>query len=249
MNPFDVYKKLPRKNCGKCSAGTCMAFAVQLLRRSARIQECTELDEKAQQEIESMISGPGDWKERRVLELFQELSERNFADIAKGIGALAENDGLRIHYLGRDILLTHTDFVEPLDIFDKLLILMYVKIAGNKSLTGKWAPFRDLKDGLIRSESFHEACEMSLAKMFGENSEALLQKMSALGAQAVSGFSAAHSLVAYPLPKIPFLVLLWQGDDEFEPDCKILFDSTVTDYIDVEALLYLGIALVRAVGS
>ena len=41
------------------------------------------------------------------------------------------------------------------------------------------------------------------------------------------------------------LVLLWPGDEEFGPDCKILLDSTADVFLDVEALLYLGMALVR----
>lgn len=249
MNPLDVYKKLPRKNCGKCSAGTCMAFAVQLVRRLVRSSECSELDELGQGEVDSMISGPGDWKERRVQELFREISLVNFADIAEKIGAKGGDDVLTLRYLGRDVTVYRSDFGSALDIFDKLLILMYIKTAGNKPLSGKWVAFRDLKDGLIRSESFHEACESSLARVFDREPEGLKEKLLALGARNAEGFSAQQSYVVDTLPRIPFLVLLWRGDDEFEPDCKILFDSSVTEYIDVEALLYLGIALVRVVAS
>jgi len=245
MNPLDVYKKLPRKNCGKCSAGTCMAFAVQFLRKMISISECTELDERGKQEINAMLSGTGDWMERRLQELFNEISRINFSDVAEGLGAVAEADFLKIRYMGKDVVVTSSEFKEELTIWDKLLILMYIKNAGSSLLSGKWVAFRDLKDGLIRAESFHEACEQYLARVFGKNSEGFLKRIAELGAKEVSGFSAKHSLVIYPLPKIPFLVLLWPGDEEFEADCKILFDSTVTGFIDVEALLYLGMAVVR----
>ena len=224
-----------------------MAFAVQFLRRMISTSECTELDEQGKQEIDAMLSHAGDWKERRVQGLFKEISGLNFTAIAKGLGATAEDNVIRLRYLGRDLTVTHSDFSETLDIYDKLLILMYIKIAGGSLLSGKWVAFRDLKDGLIRAESFHEACEQSLARMFGKNPEGFLIKMAELGAKNVESFSAKHSLVVCPLPKIPFLVLLWPGDEEFEPGCKILFDSTVTGFLDVEALLYLGMALVRAV--
>jgi hypothetical protein len=238
MNPLEVYKKLPRKNCGKCSAGTCMAFAVQFLRRFVPSSECTELDEQGRQEIDAMITDAGDWKERRLQGLFNEISGANFSDVAGGIGASAENDSLKIRYMGKDVVVTPSAFREELTVEDKLLVLMYIKNAGRSPLSGKWVAFRDLKDGLIRADSFHEACELSF-----------LQKLYALGARDVPGFSAKHSIVVHPLPKIPFLVLLWPGDEEFAADCKVLFDSTVTEFIDVEALLYLGIALVRAVGN
>lgn len=237
-----------------------MAFAVQFLRRFVPSSECTELDERGRQEIEAMLSDTGDWKERRLQGLFQEIfnpptppSEKGgkggFSEIAEGIGATFKDGGLKIRYMGKDVVVTPSAFREELPVEDKLLILMYIKNAGRSPVTGKWVAFRDLKDGLIRAESFHEACEQTLAKMFGKNPDGFLQKLSGMGAQSVSGFSAKHSLVVFPLPKIPFLVLLWPGDEEFEPDCKILFDSTVTEFIDVEALLYLGIAFVRAAGN
>ncbi|MBI5740121.1 MAG: DUF3786 domain-containing protein [Nitrospirae bacterium] len=259
MNPLDVYKKLPRKNCGKCLSGTCMSFAVQFLRRLVTSSECPELDEKGKQEIDAMLTDPGDWKERRLQELFEEIfnppplakgakgGKGGLSGIAEGIGALAEGNSLTIRYLGKDIIVNPSGFSAELNIMDKLLILMYVKTAGSKPLSGKWVAFRELKDGLIRSESFHEACELSLARMFGKDPDGFIQKLRGLGAQDASGFSAKHSLVIYTLPRVPFLVLLWPGDEEFGPDCKVLFDSTVTDYIDVEALLYLGMSLVRAV--
>lgn len=249
MNPLDIYKKLPKKNCGKCSVGTCMALAVRLLRRHAHVTECVELDERGQREIESMLAGPGDWKERRVQELFREISGSDFSAIAEGLGATAKDDAIILRYLGRNVALTHSDFRETMDIFDKLLILMYIKTAGNKPLTGSWVAFRDLKDGLIRSESFHEACESTLARMFDEDQDGFIKKMGELGSKEAKGFSAKHSFVINPLPRIPFLILLWPGDEEFDSDCRVLFDSTVTSYLDVEALLYLGIALVRTIGS
>lgn len=249
MTPLDIYKKLPRKNCGKCSAGTCMAFAVQLLRRMIPVSECPELDELTKKEIDAMLPGAGDWKERRVQELFQQIVNMKFAEISEGLGVVGEEDFLKIRYMGKDVIVTHSDFREDLDIWDKLLILMYIKNAGKKPLSGKWVAFRDLKDGIIRSESFHEACELSLARMFGKDYSGLLERIFKLDGKEVQGFSAGHSLIKYPLPKIPFLVLLWPGDEEFAPDCKILFDATVTDFLDVEALLYLGIAVVRAVNS
>ncbi|MBI4847914.1 MAG: DUF3786 domain-containing protein [Nitrospirae bacterium] len=249
MNPLDVYKKLPRKNCGKCSAGTCMAFAVQFLRRLSSSSECAELNGQGRSEIDAMLLDPGDWKERRLHELFNEISKINFTEIANGLGAEIETDAMKIRYIGKEIVVSPSGFNEDLNIMDKLLVLMYIKTSGSAALTGKWAAFRELKDGLIRSESFHEACEVSLARMFGKDPERFLNKLTGLGAQKTSGFSATHSLVIYTLPKVPFLVLLWAGDEEFGPDCKILFDSTVMEYIDVEALLYLGMALVRAMSG
>jgi hypothetical protein len=247
MTPIDVYKKLPRNNCGKCPAGTCMAFAVQVLRRLASLEECDKLDSEGRKEIEAMLSEPGDWKERRLEELINDVASVNFSHIAETIGAVVDNGLLKIRYLGKEITLSQEGFRDDLDVMDKLLILTYVKKAGSGVPSGKWVAFRDLKDGMIRAEGFHGASEMPLAKMLGHAGELLINKLSALGAEKVDGFSTELSYKIYLLPNIPFLALLWPKDEDFEADCTMLIDSTATDFIDVEALLYLGMALVRTI--
>ncbi|NOZ69573.1 MAG: DUF3786 domain-containing protein [Deferribacteres bacterium] len=246
MTPIEVYKELPRTNCGKCPAGTCMSFAVQFLRRTVSLSDCPGLDEESAEKIRSMLPDTGDWKEKRLEELFREVSAMDFPDIAKRAGAECRDDLLRIRYMGRDIALGRSGFEDEMDILDKLLIMMYLKNRGTASPSGKWVAFRDLKDGLIRAESFHGACEIPIAKMLQHDTERLLKRLSAMGAERAGGFSADYSLVVYPLPRIPFLVLLWRGDEEFGAECKLLTDSTAADFLDVEALLYLGMALVRA---
>jgi hypothetical protein len=108
MNPLDVYKKLPRSNCGKCSAGACMAFAMQFSRKMVRLSECPEIGGRVKKEIEAMLPETGDWKEKRLKELFREISNINFPVIAGGIGAAIEKDYLKLRYMGRDILLSNS---------------------------------------------------------------------------------------------------------------------------------------------
>ena len=245
IQPLDIYKKLPRTNCGRCQAGSCMALAVQFLRRMAPLSECREIDERSMREIEEMLSDTGDWKERRLKELFDEISVAGFSAVAGDIGILIEGDLLKIVYMGREITLGPAGFKDELEIMDRLLVLMYIKKAGSGALSGKWTAFRDFKDGLMRSESFHGACEIPLAKMFERRREGVICSLTAAGAEKVKGFSTEYSYIIYALPKLPMLVLLWPGDEEFGPDCKILLDSTADVFLDVEALLYLGMALVR----
>lgn len=247
VNPLAIYKKLPRDNCGKCPALTCMSFAVRLSKKELSVSECQALDENSKKEIDGMISSVIDWKEKRLAELFDEISRVNFQTVAEGIGAVNEKNTLKIMYMGKEVAISPSGFQDELGIWDKLLVLMYIKTAGSGRLSGKWTAFRDLKNGLIRANSFNEACEKSLARLYGKTGESLLTRLKAMNAGEASGFSADHSYVLYPLPRIPFLVLLWSGDPDFEPDCKILLDSTATEYLDVEALLYLGMSFTGTV--
>jgi hypothetical protein len=164
MHPLNVYKKLPQNNCGKCSSRTCMAFAVQFLGKMVPLAECPELDDSAREEITAMLSDTVDWKERRLKELFDETMHINISGIAEGLGAQFENGSLTLSYLGGDIHLDNNSFREELAVSDKLLLLMYIKQSGKGPLAGKWVAFRDLKDGMIRSEAFKDDCEMPMAQ-------------------------------------------------------------------------------------
>jgi len=43
ISPIEVYELLPRTNCGECGEENCMAFAVKLVNREARLEECKPL--------------------------------------------------------------------------------------------------------------------------------------------------------------------------------------------------------------
>lgn len=249
MNPLDIYKRLPRINCGECSAGRCMAFAVKLSSNEAEVSECIKINNKAREELIAMLSSTdtGDWKERFLEELLEEVSRLDLASVALGIGATLNGDSLIVRFMGRDVVVRSTCIEDELDIWDKLLILMYVRNAGNKPLSGRWVAFRDLKDGSIKSEAFRNSCEKPIANAFNNDKEGLLKRLYSIGAEDVKGFSTEYSYVLHPLPKIPFLILLWPKDEDFEATCSVLLDSTATDYLDVEALTFLGQALVRAI--
>jgi ArsR family metal-binding transcriptional regulator len=43
MTILDIFRLLPRTNCGLCSSPTCMAFAAKLYRHKGRVSACTPL--------------------------------------------------------------------------------------------------------------------------------------------------------------------------------------------------------------
>jgi len=245
MRPVEIYKRLPKSNCKKCGVASCMAFAMRLHRNEATPDECPEIDEKTKEELRSALYTPGDWMHQRFHELQDELRGIDLKSLSPRMGGRLWEDGIVIRYMGRDVRINTSLIPDTPDIWDRLLILMYLKKAGDVPLKGEWVAFRDLKDGMIRAEAFHETCEIALARMFDELGERLLGYLKKMGARETKGFSADHSVIINPLPKIPFLILLWRPDEDFSAECRVLLDSTVTQFLDVEALLYLGMAFIR----
>ncbi|KYK38165.1 MAG: acetyl-CoA decarbonylase/synthase complex subunit gamma [Theionarchaea archaeon] len=46
LGPLDIYKQLPKTNCGECGEKTCMAFASQLIERALTLKDCPYLKGK-----------------------------------------------------------------------------------------------------------------------------------------------------------------------------------------------------------
>ncbi|RLI89501.1 MAG: tRNA CCA-pyrophosphorylase [Candidatus Altiarchaeales archaeon] len=56
-SPMEVYALLPKTNCKKCGETTCLSFAVKLLSRAKKLEECTPLfeDEKYKEQRNKLL--------------------------------------------------------------------------------------------------------------------------------------------------------------------------------------------------
>ncbi|MHC1625686.1 MAG: (Fe-S)-binding protein, partial [Methermicoccaceae archaeon] len=57
-SPLEVYKFLPKTNCGECGEATCMAFASKLINRDVTLEDCPPLadDEKNYEKLTALLS-------------------------------------------------------------------------------------------------------------------------------------------------------------------------------------------------
>lgn len=55
IRPLDVYKLLPKTNCGDCGESSCMAFAVKLVNGQASPDECPHLSSEDKRRLEKML--------------------------------------------------------------------------------------------------------------------------------------------------------------------------------------------------
>lgn len=130
----------------------------------------------------------------------------------------------------------------------QLLLLHYLITADGVSIRGEWVSFRDLPDGRVYYPAFREGSELWLLSRFGDDAEAL-----AAAAQALGGIPtdlADHAFIFWALPRLPIAIQLWEGDEEFPPEMRILFDRSAANYLPTEDLAviarYLAACLVRA---
>lgn len=55
---IELYKLLPKKNCGECKFPTCLAFAMQLANKKASLENCPYIDESAKTALQESGAPP-----------------------------------------------------------------------------------------------------------------------------------------------------------------------------------------------
>lgn len=58
ISPIEIFKKLPKTNCGDCGVPTCMAFAVSLTQGKAELSQCPHVDSKAAAQLSASSQPP-----------------------------------------------------------------------------------------------------------------------------------------------------------------------------------------------
>ena len=251
MNVLGLYKRLPRTNCGLCTARQCMAFAVALAKGEADPDECPSLSDQVRRELRGG-SGQGDWRESLLADLRKEVAALRLVDVAAGLGAGFEGGSLSIRCLGRDYLVGPDGTITaagPISPWIQILLLHYVRTRGAAAISGTWVSFTDLKAALMKSTSFGRDCEEPLRVLFDRDPRPVEQALERLGGLRQAGTPAPVAWKIFALPRVPLLLLYWPHDEEFPSKTKILFDATADRFLDVESLTFLVEGLVKNVES
>jgi hypothetical protein len=112
----------------------------------------------------------------------------------------------------------------------KLLALLYLANANAVQPANQWVPYRELKDGLFYAKSFTDTVEERLCRRFGDDLAAMREACQELGGREVD--QGDLGMVIQTFNRLPLLLILWRGDDEFEPNARILFDASATSYLN-----------------
>ena len=117
-----------------------------------------------------------------------------------------------------------------------LVVLHHLLEAKAHELTGKWIGEKEIPGGELFFRGLHKLPLEPLTAVFGRQPE-LLRKV----AEAMGGIFVPMGDLAFQfpiLPRIPLLLVLWEGDDEFEPEMLIRFDSTITLQLEKLDVIY-----------
>jgi len=58
LTGLDIYKLLPKTNCGECKSPTCLAFAMRVAQKQAAIDECPDITDEAKEQLGAASAPP-----------------------------------------------------------------------------------------------------------------------------------------------------------------------------------------------
>ena len=259
FGPIELYKELPKTNCGDCGLSSCLAFATQVVGFGQELRDCPHLDDARLEDLSTTIEeqrnkGVFVKKDNHKItreHLREKIGNHDFKAIAPGLGLTysADNgkDLLEIPYFERTVIMSRTGIVaeraEEFDPWDEVLLYNYIYFSGSKPLSGEWVGLESFPNSLPKRVALEEGCHKRIHRLFAGAIPVLQAACRKLGGTPVSdGHNGDLAFKFQPLPRMPLLLLFWDQDQEegFEAQAKVLFDETALNYLDLEGLTFVA---------
>ena len=128
-----------------------------------------------------------------------------------------------------------------------LLIIFYLLGAQDIPLSGKWVNEFSLRGGALFFRGPHAIRNQALAGRYGYDINEFKQACTKLCGQSVQMGDVAYRFQI--LPRIPVLVVLWFGDEEFEPAAKLLMDATLDQHLPLDVIYAMATEFIRLLMS
>lgn len=178
----------------------------------------------------------------------ESLAKESFEAILNTSGfESADNNYFRIPFLNRTYRVGFPDFAfqdeseteKEVPIQEQVLILHYLEGSPNVSKpAGNWIAYREIPGAAFYFSAFVKRATDPLKKVFGRNTAGLVKAAAHLNAKKIEAGDAGLEFKLFP--KVPLQMILWEGDDEFEPEGNILFDESIGQILSPEDAAWLA---------
>lgn len=177
-------------------------------------------------------------------ELMESAMEEKF--FLAGLRQEQKGDSLRVHvpYFDETITLDIPSFSfsssrgANITLVARIIILHYINTASGIPLTGEKVAFGDIPACMHYDPVFEKRVLKPLVRAFGYDRYAFLDAGRSLGSKEEQFGDASLTLFAFP--KVPITFVLWEGDTEFPPSAKALFDPSITGYLPLEDIVVIA---------
>ncbi len=196
---------------------------------------------------------------QRVQELRKELAVWDAWQLAKNTATTfhPSNSGqgiFQFSYWQDEARLSYPYFIArstnvqgELGVAHQALILYYFITARPQPLTERWISFAELPDGRFYAQAFQGYTGIVLQRHFADQIDRL--EAAVQQHKGIPFPFADKAYLFWVLPRVPLLLVYWQGDEDFPPNYQILFDASIAHYLPTDACAIAGSMLTRKLVS
>ncbi len=248
----EIYKLLPKTNCGKCGTPNCFGFALKLASGQATVNQCGTMSRDARAALEAEAAEertPAGTVFEQTLALLQpRIKTLDFTRTARLFGAgIRGSDELELTFLNSSYRITRERILGPSGneppAWISILIYNHLLMPDPPPPAGEWITFSSIPASHAKDKAWAGHVEEVIAKHFAGSVNGLKQTCIRSGGIAVTMQGNHDAAFEFRLfPHYPVLLLFYDAvpDEDFPAQCKLLLDKTAPQYLDIESIVVLG---------
>ena len=178
----DIYKLLPKTNCGTCGTPTCFGFAVKLSTGQATVELCNSMSEAARKELQEATAGRGEAVrtvfEQTLVSLRPKIAALDFDKAARNFGATLKGpDTLEMTFLNETYRILRDKVLDPSGkeppAWIAILIYNHLCMPDPPAPAGEWITFGSVPASHAKDKAWAGHVEEVIAKHFSGNVDGL----------------------------------------------------------------------------
>lgn len=119
-----------------------------------------------------------------------------------------------------------------------LFIIHYLLTVKETGVVGEWVSEKDIPGGEGFFRGPHTIPTHPVAHRYNEDTSAFANHCLKLGGTPLDLADASFSFSI--TPRIPVAILCWQGDEDFPPESKLLYDRSIGDHLALDIIFALA---------
>jgi len=128
-----------------------------------------------------------------------------------------------------------------------LFIIYYLLKLKEINVSREWISEKDIPGGSTFFRGPHTIPTQLIERRYGKDIQGFKERCKQLSGSRIDMADAAYSFQI--TPRIPAAVLFWNGDDEFQPESKILFDKTITEHLTPDIIFCLAVEICQRISG
>jgi len=141
----------------------------------------------------------------------------------------------------------HSEKKHPINSYFPIFIVHYLLSIGEAEIQNQWISEKDIPGGATFFRGPHAVPTEMVTKRFQNDIQAFSRHCTNLLGDPIDMGDAAFRFEI--TPRIPVVMLYWQGDEDFGPEAGILFDRSISKYLALDVIYALVVEMCARVSK